>query len=72
MDQYLLGLDIGTSACKAALFGRDGTVIASATGAYPVAQPAPGWAEQKELLRTEGITFKENGCVDIKKHGRRP
>ena len=35
-------------------------------------ETAPGWAEQKELLRAEGITFKENGCVDIKKHGRRP
>lgn len=27
---------------------------------------APGWAEQEWLLRQEGVTFKENGCVDLK------
>ena len=29
---------------------------------------APGWAEQPELLRREGISFKSNGNVDIDKH----
>lgn len=28
----------------------------------------PGWEEQKELLKGEGITFRQNGCVDLKKH----
>lgn len=28
----------------------------------------PGWEEQKQLLLEEGITFKQNGCVDLKKH----
>ena len=27
----------------------------------------PGWEEQKELLLEEGILFKSNGCVDLKK-----
>lgn len=27
---------------------------------------APGWPEQIDLLKSEGILFKENGCVDIK------
>ena len=27
-----------------------------------------GWLEQKELLRSEGVTFKANGHVDMKKH----
>lgn len=31
-----------------------------------VGRCAPGWAEQKELLMEEGISFKENGCVDMK------
>jgi len=26
------------------------------------------WPEQKELLISEGITFKQNGNVDLKKH----
>lgn len=30
---------------------------------------APGWLEQKDLLRGEGAIFKENGCVDIRKCG---
>ncbi len=29
---------------------------------------APGWAQQRDLLENEGISFKENGCVDMKKH----
>ena len=28
----------------------------------------PGWTEQKQLLLEEGISFKQNGCVDLKKH----
>ena len=44
--QYLLGIDIGTSACKAALFSEDGKVVAMSSGAYPVYYPRPGWAEQ--------------------------
>ena len=28
----------------------------------------PGWEEQKLLLLEEGISFKQNGCVDLKKH----
>jgi xylulokinase len=43
---FLLGIDIGTSACKTALFSRDGTVIASSTVPYPMSVPAPGLAEQ--------------------------
>ena len=46
MKQYLLGIDIGTSACKAAVFDRNGEVIASASEEYPVYYPHPGWAEQ--------------------------
>ena len=33
---YLLGIDIGTSACKVAVFDREGRVLAAANGAYPV------------------------------------
>ena len=46
MGQYLLGIDIGTSACKIAIFKKDGTVVATANGDYPVYYPHPGWAEQ--------------------------
>ena len=28
---------------------------------------APCWAEQRALLEAEGVTFRRNGCVDMKK-----
>lgn len=46
MGEYLLGIDIGTSACKIAVFAKDGTVRATGTGDYQVYYPHPGWAEQ--------------------------
>lgn len=33
---------------------------------------APAWEEQKHLLWAEGVTFKTNGCVDLKKHQWKP
>ena len=33
---------------------------------------APAWEEQGHLLWAEGVTFKTNGCVDLKKHQWKP
>lgn len=44
--EYLLGIDIGTSACKIALFTKDGKAQAASSGDYPVYYPKAGWAEQ--------------------------
>lgn len=46
MKPYLLGIDIGTSGLKAAVFDRSGRVKASASESYPVYYPEAGWAEQ--------------------------
>lgn len=46
MDKYLLGIDIGTSACKIVIFSRLGEVVASGNGDYPVYYPKQGYAEQ--------------------------
>ena len=27
---------------------------------------APGWRQQREMLEAEGVTFRDNGCVDMK------
>lgn len=43
---YLMGIDIGTSACKAALFSLEGDVAGAASAAYRVEYPAPGFAQQ--------------------------
>ena len=43
----LLGIDLGTTGVKAALFAADdGHVLASAFFEYPLSHPQPGWAEQ--------------------------
>lgn len=46
MKTYLIGIDIGTSGCKIAVFNRKGEVLAAQSGSYPVYYPKPGWAEQ--------------------------
>lgn len=42
----LIGLDIGTTGCKASLFDTDGKLLASSMREYPVNIPHPNWAEQ--------------------------
>lgn len=66
----------------AQLIGRDrnarlvGRVLSMAQfyGNYPchrvvnhAGRMAPGWRQQRFLLEEEGVIFKDNGCVDMKK-----
>lgn len=44
--KYLLGVDLGTSGTKTALFDEKATVVAAHTAEYPLYQPQNGWAEQ--------------------------
>ena len=46
MEQLLLGIDIGTSACKVALFNRRGEVLSQSNKGYPLYYPQPGRVEQ--------------------------
>ena len=75
---YLLGIDIGTSACKVAIFNKNGKVMASANGDYPVYYPHEGWAQQKpdewwhavcgaicECLKTGNISGEQIAGVGI-------
>jgi xylulokinase len=41
----LMGIDAGTTGCKAAVFALDGKLLASAYAEYDVQRPNPGWAE---------------------------
>jgi xylulokinase len=40
-----LGIDVGTSGCKAAVFSPSGRMLASAYEEYDMVRPRPGWAE---------------------------
>ena len=55
MRELLLGIDIGNSACKVAVFDKDGHVAASVTEDYPVYYPHTGWAEQNPDDWWEGV-----------------
>ncbi len=41
----LLGIDVGTTGCKVALFSLNGEILASAYHEYDAQSPQPGWAE---------------------------
>ena len=78
MEPVLLGIDLGTSACKTALFDPDGRVLAQESEEYPVYYPQPGWAEQepeewwraictavRRTLRNSGIRPEQVAGVGI-------
>ena len=60
MEKLLLGIDIGTSGCKVAIFDLQGKVVAQATKEYKVYYPFPGYVEQNPNEWWESI------CVAIK------
>ncbi len=55
MENLLLGIDIGTSACKVAVFDHEGKVLAQSNQAYQVYYPQSGWAEQDATEWWEAI-----------------
>lgn len=52
----LLGIDLGTTSVKAAVFDDDGVRVAAARSTHPTARPAPGHAEQHPDDWWSGLT----------------
>ena len=80
--KQLLGIDIGTSACKVAVFNENGKVLAQVNEPYKVYYPNPGWAEQdadewweaivkaiKMVLATEGVDAEKIVGIGIDGQG---
>ena len=65
--RYLLGLDIGTSGTKTALFDELGNTIETATYGYDLYQPQAGWAEQNPEDWWEACL---NGIKDVVKKSK--
>ncbi len=78
MKPYLLGIDIGTSACKVAVFDEHGQAMSTASSGYEVYYPREGWAEQdpeewweavchavKESLKRGGIKPEDIAGIGI-------
>ncbi|HEU5230879.1 MAG TPA: xylulokinase [Ktedonobacteraceae bacterium] len=62
--QTLLGVDLGTTGVKAALFAaEDGHVLADAFVDYPLFHPHPGWAEQDPADWWRATTAAIRACL---------
>ena len=74
---------VATYGLVARLAGREGNArlvgkalrVSGLYGEYPChrvvnaqGRLAPGWEEQRALLQRECVSFRPNGCVDVKKH----
>jgi xylulokinase len=53
---YLLGLDVGTTATKALLFDLSGKAVATASYGYGLITPREGWVEQDPEELWRGVT----------------
>lgn len=62
--QYLIGVDLGTSGTKAALYHIDGTLVAEAALEVPVYHPRPGVVEQEndDFYHTAAQTVRT--CIE--------
>lgn len=67
MENLLLGIDIGTSACKVAIFDLNGVVIAQSTKEYKVYYPAPGYVEQNPNEWWDSICAATNEVISTAK-----
>ncbi len=76
--ELLLGIDIGTSACKLVLFKPDGSAVSSRTESYTTQYPHPGWVEQdpddwwnavcrglKTMFSDGSVCADEVACIGI-------
>lgn len=68
--QALLGIDLGTTGVKAALFAADdGRMLADAFFDYPLYHPHPGWAEQNPAEWWQATVSAIRACLDaVKQH----
>ena len=59
--QYLIGVDLGTTATKAVLFEKNGKIVASSSQAYPLYRDASGMAEEslEEIFEAVLVTIRE-------------
>jgi len=72
MDPLILGLDLGTTLCKASAFELDGALVESAQKGIATFRPCPGWAEQDPLeWRQAIIEVLENLVIKLGKGANR-
>ena len=60
---YLIGVDLGTTATKAALYRADGTLVAEARAEVPLYYPAPGAVEQENRDFYDSAAYTVRQCL---------
>jgi len=75
-EQYIMGIDIGTSGCKTLIIDQNGRVAGRAIAEYPLSTPRPGWSEQDpehwwQAVQTtvRGVLQEFDRACDIKAIG---
>lgn len=63
----LLGVDIGTSSCKAILFDTGGNRLGFASAEYPEIYPKAGWVEMNPIQVWKAVRSTIKRCVSDKK-----
>ena len=62
---YLVGIDIGTSCCKAVLVDAAGRVLHTESRGYPLMQLRPGWTEQNPEQWWQGAAAACRALLDM-------
>lgn len=57
MNEYVIGVDLGTSAVKVSAMDRSGKIAAQQSYDYPLSQPKPGYSEQNPQDWLYGTTI---------------
>jgi xylulokinase len=61
--KLLLGIDVGTTAAKAAVFDHHGRTLAVGQGTYSISYPHPDWAEQDPEELWQGVINAVHGAT---------
>ena len=73
--EYVLGIDVGTSACKASLIDHTGAAVSAGSDPYGFDAPRPEWAEQDAAIWwrgcRQGRRARAGGCL-AQPRGRSP
>jgi xylulokinase len=64
MKDVLLGIDVGTTGCKTALYTLEGVVVAEAYREYPLRHPRPDWVEQDAEMWWKAVAETTTSVVE--------
>ena len=64
MNEYVLGVDIGSGSVKLTLLSRNGEIVGTAASEYPTHYPQAGWCEQdpEDWCRAFAVALRELLC----------